>query len=245
MAVDEALLNEAATEGIATLRFYEWNEPTLSLGYFQKYADRALHHSSVESACVRRQSGGGAIMHDRELTYSLVLPRTHPLAADAQSLYDAVHMRIIAALRTQLPLSVSGDTLCMQQEALPPSPEPEPFLCFQRRAVGDILFVDQNDFRPRVTHKIVGSAQRRSRGSVLQHGSVLISRSQAGPELAGLSDLCDNTVQMTYLTSELSGQLLAAVGLEVRDRTLSDQVIALALTLRDEKYRNRFWTQRR
>ena len=75
MAVDEALLIDAAENGVATLRFYQWSEPTLSLGYFQRYDDRDQHAASRECAVVRRQTGGGAILHDRELTYSLVASR--------------------------------------------------------------------------------------------------------------------------------------------------------------------------
>ena len=98
MAVDEALLMDAVENGNATLRFYQWSEPTLSLGYFQRYADREQHAASRNCAVVRRQTGGGAILHDRELTYSLVLPPGHPLAAMRRSLYDAVHQAFIAAL---------------------------------------------------------------------------------------------------------------------------------------------------
>src|SRR5688500_20216584 len=80
MAVDEALLESAALENRCTLRFYRWSEPTLSLGYFQRYEDRRQHAASLSCACVRRASGGGAILHDHELTYSLAVPPTHPLA---------------------------------------------------------------------------------------------------------------------------------------------------------------------
>jgi hypothetical protein len=86
MAVDEALLLDAIEDGSATLRFYQWSEPTLSLGYFQRYADRNQHHASRNCAIVRRQSGGGAILHDRELTYSLVLPPGHPLGRNPNGL---------------------------------------------------------------------------------------------------------------------------------------------------------------
>ena len=98
MAIDEALLAAAATSGQSTLRFYRWAEPTLSLGYFQPYADRWGHAASSESAAVRRSSGGGAILHDIELTYSIAVPNSHPLAHDCLGLYRAVHASLIAAL---------------------------------------------------------------------------------------------------------------------------------------------------
>ena len=93
MAVDEALFEQAAKFGTPTLRFYQWSEPTLSLGYFQNYDDRRSHAASLGTAAVRRTTGGGAILHDQELTYSLVWPagqairitaphRIHPRAAN-------------------------------------------------------------------------------------------------------------------------------------------------------------------
>ena len=249
MAVDEALLREAADSGTATLRFYEWKEPTLSLGYFQKYADRATHPASLSADCVRRQSGGGAIMHDRELTYSLTLPKSHPLAVDAQTLYKAVHNVIVAALRRHLPEGISASQLytCDTDSQLPRTAEP--FLCFARRSRGDILFSPSNAHpneagETAATHKIVGSAQRRIRGAILLHGSILLARSARAPELAGLGNLCDNGLDTTFLRSELSSTILESVNLSISDRTPTDQVFAVALALRDEKYRNRLWTQK-
>ena len=98
MAVDEMLLERAQEQAAACLRFYGWSEPTLSLGYFQTYADRQEHPPSLPCAAVRRLTGGGAIVHDAELTYSIVLPGTHPLAAHRDELYQAVHGCLIEAL---------------------------------------------------------------------------------------------------------------------------------------------------
>ena len=75
MALDETLLESAADGGESSLRFYGWSQPTLSLGYFQPYDDRCQHAASRNCPAVRRASGGGAILHDREITYSFALPR--------------------------------------------------------------------------------------------------------------------------------------------------------------------------
>ena len=85
MAVDEALLLSDERTGL-TIRFYQWEEPTLSLGYFQSLAEREQHPPSVDCPMVRRASGGGAILHDRELTYSMVAPldQRDPRAARLQ-----------------------------------------------------------------------------------------------------------------------------------------------------------------
>ncbi|NIL97050.1 MAG: lipoate--protein ligase family protein, partial [Planctomycetales bacterium] len=68
MAVDEVLLEWSAEEGCCCWRFYGWREPTLSLGYFQQYGQRWQHAASRDCPAVRRLTGGGAILHDRELT---------------------------------------------------------------------------------------------------------------------------------------------------------------------------------
>src|SRR5947207_13454995 len=100
MALDEALM-EAASGGLCTLRFYRWSAPTLSLGYFQRISDRTTHAASQTCPLVRRQTGGGAILHDREWTYSLTAPAGSPLAVDALALYRAVHGALIEALANQ------------------------------------------------------------------------------------------------------------------------------------------------
>ena len=74
MAVDEALLRSAGESRQLTLRVYQWEQPTLSLGYFQAHERPAEHAASQPCPVVRRATGGGAIVHDREITYSLTAP---------------------------------------------------------------------------------------------------------------------------------------------------------------------------
>jgi lipoate-protein ligase A len=242
MAVDEALLKDASISGMASLRFYEWNEATLSLGYFQKHVDRVQHQASASATLVRRQSGGGAILHDRELTYSLALPPSHPFSGDAHSLYNAVHELIAALLRKYLPPERNCKTICLIGEAQEIKKGSEPFLCFQRRSSGDIVFVDQTSRGLADDHKVVGSAQRRSRGAVLQHGSILLKHSEFAPELAGVIELCDNDIVETCLGSELSTELGRALRLKYGEQVISDQIRETAMTLQKEKYGNPAWT---
>jgi lipoyl(octanoyl) transferase len=241
MAVDEALLHDAAISGTASLRFYGWNEPTLSLGYFQKHADRAQHPASSSVALVRRQSGGGAILHDHELTYSLALPPSHPFAVDAHSLYNAVHELIAALLRKSLLPGCDSNTIRLVGKVQETKKGSEPFLCFQRRSPGDIVFVDQMSHGVADDHKVVGSAQRRSRGAVLQHGSILLGRSEYGPELAGLNDLCDNNIIKTHLSNKLSTALSHSLGLEYGEQAIDDRIRESARSLQEEKYGNPTW----
>lgn len=229
MGVDEMLMESAAEQGIATLRFYEWSPATLSLGYFQNAEDRLGHAASLACPLVRRSSGGGAILHDRELTYSISLPTAHPLAADAETLYRRIHGLLLATLAD------FGITAELNANALIPLGG-EPFLCFERRAVGDVVL---DDF------KICGSAQRRRRGAILQHGSILLAKSPAAPELPGLAELASRSIAAAELRDALVERwrenlspLRLREPLSTSERTAAERHI-------DDKYGAETWTKRR
>jgi lipoate-protein ligase A len=112
----------------------------------------------------------------------------------------------------------------------------EPFLCFQRRAVGDVLLGE---------HKIAGSAQRRRGGAILQHGSVLLARSPYAPELPGISDLCGRTVAFDQLVQPLADEIAASLQLRLCAADVTEAERTLAASLQDEKYSARSWTARR
>ncbi|MEQ8209519.1 MAG: hypothetical protein RH917_06780 [Lacipirellulaceae bacterium] len=183
MVVDECLLEEAADEGVATLRFYQWSEPILSLGYFQKYEDRQSHTGSQSLPVVRRLSGGGTLLHDQELTYSLCLPSDHAAVQEPSRIYRVVHQAAIDALAQQdITLKFWDDFA----KKLPTEDEPdEPFLCFQRRTDDDLVVPTET---APGSIKILGSAQRRRRGAVLQHGALLLSASPYAEELSGIQE---------------------------------------------------------
>ena len=245
MAVDEVLLDAVASTGMPTLRFYQWERPTLSLGYFQRAEDRALHTSSQQVDLVRRLSGGGAILHDRELTYSLILPPNHDLARNTQSLYNTVHLAIIAALGELLVTASSPWQAVLCQSSMKLPARDEPFLCFQRRAVGDILLTPREADRTTPEHKVVGSAQRRRRGVVLQHGSVLLNLSQIAPELPGIADTTQIKISLTNLMTRLIDSLGQALSFELRESSLHEEYAAKARELQSKKYQSRGWTNRR
>ncbi|HVJ85880.1 MAG TPA: hypothetical protein VM452_09570 [Caulifigura sp.] len=175
MAIDESLLVSAIESKTETLRLYRWREPTVSLGYFQKEDDPVLTTRFAGLPQVRRLSGGGALLHHRELTYSVTLPDGHPLADAPTLLYDQVHAALVSLLNALgAPARVRGEKLT----------EPEPFLCFGRGDPRDIVLAG---------YKIVGSAQRRRKGAILQHGALLLERSPYAPEFPGLFDLAGQT----------------------------------------------------
>ena len=229
MAIDEVLLESATTDGLATLRFYKWSQPTLSLGYFQRHADRALHAASLNCPLVRRPSGGGAIVHDRELTYSLALPTTHPLAGEPAALYDTVHESLVRAL-------AGFGIEARRWDGSIGRPLGEPFLCFERRAAGDILLRGA---------KVCGSAQRRKRGAILQHGSVLLTCSARAPDLPGIFDLARTTISEVELIAGWSGELTRQPGLSCEPGGLFPGEIEAADRLAREKYAAQSWNHRR
>jgi lipoate-protein ligase A len=268
MAVDEALLEAAAMQGRCTLRFYQWAKPTLSLGYFQAYADRERHEASRRSAVVRRASGGGAILHDFDVTYSLAVPEGHPLAANRLRTYRVVHdalIEVLADLGVEASLFAGGtpgigcgeNAPTAGREPAPrwggsctatPSPSAvegrqcncrpnvsakEPFLCFQRRAPGDVLVKGE---------KIAGSAQRRCCGAVLQHGSVLLARSPAAPQLDGLKELAAQTILVEEFIKAWLEKLSAALALRWELESLADADRRRAAELVREKYGSPAWT---
>ena len=170
MAYDGALLDGALARGEVILRLYRWARPTLSLGYFQKTLPPDLPLPLRRLDRVRRLSGGGAILHHHEWTYSCVVPPGHPLARESVALYEVVHGALIAALE-QL-----GVAARLRESAL----DENPFLCFLRGDPRDIVVQGK---------KVTGSAQRRRRGAILQHGSVLLRASEFASEIPGLFDL--------------------------------------------------------
>jgi lipoyl(octanoyl) transferase len=238
MALDEALLEEAADHGTATLRFYQWREPTLSLGYFQRYEDRFNHAASRDAAVVRRPSGGGALIHDSELTYSICLPASHPLARESIALYQLVHRAIIEVLAAfDLRLTLHAD-----HPAKIVGESDEPFLCYARRTDADLVLLVAGAKR---MAKIVGSAQRRRRGAVLQHGSILLAASSAAPEIPGLNDLSGRSLMPDELVDPLGQELSDALQLQLDRRPLSPDLLKTAQRLQAEKYAHRSWTCRR
>lgn len=163
MARDEHLLHSAHFVP-AALRIYRWSPPTISLGYFQRFADiGALPADVRDLAVVRRPTGGGAILHDREITYCLVVGDSLPIARAAPvELYRLVHERWRKVLHADgIHTELAADHLPM------PTPRSGPFFCFEKPGRTDLLLAGG---------KLLGSAQRRIPGRVLQHGSLLLEQ---------------------------------------------------------------------
>lgn len=149
MAVDEALLGEATAP---ILRFYRWQQPSISFGYFGRYTDAVTQANG--RAIVRRWTGGGIVPHGDDLTYSIILPSAHPLVAKSSpEIYATVHEAIRGALgANQIEARLAEQAAPKMSDA-----------CFANAVRADVLSGDR---------KIAGAAHRRARAGLLHQGSI-------------------------------------------------------------------------
>ncbi len=198
MAIDEAVFTLSATSDIPpTLRLYGWKPPAISIGYFQnhlspppsrerspkatrrgetKERDKLLKLRYDKIDIVRRLTGGGAILHDQELTFCLVTTlKDSIIPDDIFASYNLISRAVIKGLQTLgIETQIRGDgaavrlVTCSQSNRVSNravSKQREPFFCFARPSKYDIIFKGK---------KLVGSAQRRKNGVLLHHGSILL-----------------------------------------------------------------------
>lgn len=284
MALDQHMLERAAETQVPLLRFYQWSAPTLSLGYFQPFQQRQQHSPSRQIDVVRRATGGGAIVHHHDWTYSLALPDTlldqvHPQVAAGNtavrdragrnigastSVYHCVHDAVIDWLRahacaaTKWSLAEGGPPAeagcgvtpnatrnAAVNSALPiggrgerAAPAGCSFLCFERRSPGDVVIGE---------FKVMGSAQRRMRGGLLQHGSLLLSRSEYAPSLPGLAQLgAPQTIQQAYLDfcERVTSRMAASLPVSFQRVPEITQLVPGVAPESEGKFADSTWTTR-
>ncbi len=170
MACDAALLDRASRgAGPPTLRFYEWDPGTISLGQHQPPPDAAAEAAMAAAGVgwVRRPTGGRAVWHGppgAELTYAVVAPLSGRLAGGLLDAYRAIHEALADGFHR-----LGADVhLAPARGARPPGPR-DRRACFAASVPGEIHAGGR---------KLVGSAQRRSRGALLQHGSIPLAGTQ-------------------------------------------------------------------
>ncbi len=253
MAVDEAILHTVAAGGAPpTLRLYAWAPPCLSLGVaqFHAEADRARLDARGWDL-VRRPTGGKAILHTDELTYSIAAPKDDPhVAGSIIDSYRRLSEGLAAGLR------VLG--LC---------PEADPADRADTRDHGPVCFEVPSHYEITAGgKKLIGSAQVRKYGGVLQHGTL--------PLVGDLARICDvlafetpeardvakDRVRARALTLEealgravmwesaaeaLAQGFMEAFGLAWQQEALGEAEQAQAARIREEKYASGVWTERR
>jgi lipoate-protein ligase A len=258
MAIDEAILH-ALADGVGrpTLRFYRWDPPCLSLGYNQ-------HQAEVdESACVRlgytwvrRPTGGRAILHTDELTYSVIVPADEPrVEGGIVESYRRLSTGLLAGLR-----AMGADVFQAQAEKVLNSQKSA--VCFDTPSHYEITVNDR---------KLIGSAQVRRRKMVLQHGTLPltgdltriiaclrtdgVNPAQPKPVSTGSGDwllaractleqALDREVSFDEAADALARGFASALNLRLEPGDLSPDERSLAERLRRERYANEIWNRR-
>lgn len=250
MALDEALL-ELQSQGLSvpTLRTYGWEPPCLSLGYFQSIGDvdlEACRRSGVD--LVRRPTGGRAVLHHRELTYSLAAPADHPLVSGGiKESYAKISQGLLlglARLGVEARVERRGKAGAWTGA------------CFEVASDYELVAGGK---------KMVGSAQLRRRGVLLQHGSLLLGfdadallgllalppgleRGRVAAYLrervGSLRELLGREVGLAEAAQALRAGFQAAWGVEMAPGELTPEERALAGEL-EAKYRSEAWNLRK
>ncbi|PLT30265.1 lipoate--protein ligase family protein [Peribacillus deserti] len=162
MALDEALLNWHSKGLIPpVIRFYEWNPPGMSVGYFQKVHGRidveAVHNKGFQ--LVRRMTGGRAVLHDQELTYSVIVGEQHPkMPKTVTEAYRVISQGLLEGFRelgidAELAVPDKGKIIGKTNSAV----------CFDESSWYELIAGGR---------KSAGSSQCRQKGVILQHGSI-------------------------------------------------------------------------
>ena len=254
MAVDEAILEHAQAghgESSATLRLYAWDPACLSLGHAQPFADvdtARLRQSGWE--VVRRATGGRAILHTDELTYSVTGSADDPvLAGGVLESYNRLAQALLLAIQKMgLPVEIKAEK---SGESTIPNP-----ICFEVPSTYEITVAGK---------KLIGSAQARKKEGVLQHGSLPLTgdmtricqalvfedesaRADAAARLLTRATTVESALGRAVSWETAAGAFVEAfetqLGICFEKRELSESEVRRADELVKEKYAHPAWTER-
>jgi lipoate-protein ligase A len=252
MAVDEAILESTGrAESPPTLRLYDWQPACLSLGYAQPFADADVVRLQERGwELVRRPTGGRAILHVDELTYSVVAPASEALVAG--SLLESYNRLAAALLRGVRLLGLDA-----QMKAAPGA---------DRHSQNPVCFEVPSAYEITVDgRKLIGSAQARRRVGVLQHGSLPLcgaleritdaltypddqDRQQAAGRLQARAASVQSVLQRAVSWNDAAAAIVRgfeeALDLRFERALLTESENRRAHALVREKYGNSEWTQR-
>ena len=259
MALDEAVLvHVGQKKSLPTIRFYAWERPTLSLGYFQRFA-RDVDEENVKARgfdLVRRMTGGRAVLHDQELTYSVIIPADHEWAR--ATVVESYHYLSYALRDGFRNLGVQAEIVSLSdQEGRGKFPEAGSAACFDSPSWYELVVGGR---------KIAGSAQVRAHNGLLQHGSLLLDLdvddlfsvlkfSSAGQKERAMTDFLQRAVSVKQLTGQgvawdeataaFASGFQSGLGITLSAQPITDEEWALAEQLAADKYSKEDWTKRR
>ncbi len=248
MAVDQALVELYPQQQWPTLRLYSWAPACVSLGIAQQWSAVHVERCAERGIeIVRRPTGGRAILHDREVTYSVVTRQDDPLIAAATIV--AAYAQISAALVTGLRrLGVAAELA-----ARPGTDATKSAACFDLAADHEIIVGGR---------KLVGSAQARKQGVVLQQGTLLlhadvetlaavlrvpahVTAEYLGQRLVALDEVLGRAPAAAEVETALVAGFVEAWAIVLEPGSLTPAEGARAEELVHEKYGNDAWTRRR
>ncbi len=168
MALDEAIM-EGVIQGQSqpTIRFYDWDPPTLSCGYNQS-AEKEVNMELVKATgvgFVRRPTGGRLVFHKEEITYSVISPLTEKLAGNVTDSYAQISLALEKGFQLMhVAVELEKGSLSTDSQRAEANP------CFSSTSRYELHYQQK---------KIVGSAQMRKETALLQHGSILLNYDQS------------------------------------------------------------------
>ena len=214
MALDQALLDEAERTGRTFLRLYRFDPPCISFGRNEpareRYDPDAIARRGID--VVRRPTGGRAVWHQHEVTYAVAAPVT--AFGTLREAYRAIHARLVAALGF-----LGADVTLAPHRPRPPSTALDRLnSCFAAPVGGEVLIAGR---------KVIGSAQVRQGGALLQHGSILLAGSQE--MLRAVSRQPSAVSGETTLTAALGRRITFEEVVEAIAATWEDTLTSTAL----------------
>ena len=258
MAMDEALLNFVASGDIGpVIRFYTWNPATLSVGYFQRLTKEIDIDKVKEKGfgLVRRQTGGRGVLHDKELTYSVIVPESYPnMPSTVTEAYRVISQGLLEGYK-ELGLDAYF-AIPKSKEEREKLKQPRSAVCFDAPSWYELVVEGR---------KIAGSAQTRQKGVILQHGSLLQdvdvdelfdmfifknerlkSKMKAAfvDKAVALNDIADHYISITDMEQAFEKGFKQGLGIELKPLTLTDEQLQEVKKLED-KYRSDEWNYRK
>jgi lipoate-protein ligase A len=255
MAVDEAILEAIGRNEVSpTLRLYAWEPACLSLGYAQPFSDVDVQKLTAKGwDIVRRATGGRAILHTDELTYSVTGPQDEPrLAGGVLESYRRLSQALLAALQK---LGIPAEAL-PQPKTPGSNGQPKEPVCFEVPSNYEITVHGK---------KLVGSAQARKKNGVLQHGTLPLygdltritqvlafpneeKRKRVADRLLSRATNIETATQHHISWGEAAEAFIAAFGetlkLQLVPSELTPDELSRAEALVKEKYAHPSWTER-
>lgn len=251
MATDQAIM-EAVGDGKVppTLRFYQWSPPCLSLGYAQPIEDVDINRVLSKGwGIVRRPTGGRAILHTDELTYSISFPQDHPLVAgDILTSYQRLSQALTEGLIQ----------LGMEIETAPRD---------KRGEQNAVCFVVPSAYEITAQHKkLIGSAQVRRQKAVLQHGSLPLhgdlgricdalafpddlqreaAKEQVRDRATTIQEILGKTITWEQAAQAIQRGFEIAFDIEFENQPLTPEESLRIEQLKSEVYGSDNWTQKR